>query len=122
MSISDYAELKILDHLSGRVLWAKPNNVYVKLHIGDPGEDGTGFPAVNTTRVLVGWNAAASGAISSNAALTWSTITTAETYSHWSLWDDPSGGNCLWKGELSSPAAVTSGDSFQINTLTLGLN
>ena len=91
MSISNYAELKILDHTTGRAAWTAPSGVYLKLHTGDAGEDGT-----------------------ANAA--------TETYSHWSLWDASTSGNCLWTGALSSSAAVTAGDTFQITSLTLSLD
>jgi hypothetical protein len=124
MSISNYAELEILDHLTGRLAWTAPTTVYVKLHLGDPGEDCTLSPAADTRRVAVSWSAAASGAISSSATLTWTSVTTAETYSHWSLWDSagPTGGNPLWNGALASAAAVSVGDTFQITSLTLSLD
>ena len=91
MSISNYAELKILEHTTGKTAWTIPTNVYVKLHTGDPGEAAT-----------------------SNAA--------TETITHWSLWDASTAGNALWTGALSTSAAVTAGDTFQITTLTLSLD
>lgn len=122
MSISNYAELKILDHTTGRAAWTAPTNVYVKLHTGDAGEDGTANAASETTRKVVSWSAAASGSIGSSATLEWTNVSTTETYSHWSLWDNVSAGNCLWSGALSSSAAVTAGDTFQITALTLSLD
>ena len=122
MSISNYAELKILDHATGRAAWTAPTTVYVKLHLGDPGEDGTSNPAGETTRKSVAWNAAASGSIASSATLTWTNVSTTETYSHWSLWDNLTAGNCIWTGALSSSAAVTAGDTFEITSLTLSLD
>jgi len=38
------------------------------------------------------------------------------------LWDASTGGNALWSGALSSSAAVTAGDTFQITNLTLSLD
>lgn len=122
MSISNYAELKILDHATGRAAWTAPTTVYVKLHLGDPGEDGTSNPAAETTRKSVAWNAASSGSIASSATLTWTNVSTTETYSHWSLWDNLTAGNCIWTGALSSSAAVTAGDTFEITSLTLSLD
>ena len=40
MSISNYAELKILEHTTGKTAWTIPTNVYVKLHTADAGEAG----------------------------------------------------------------------------------
>lgn len=124
MSISNYAELKILEHTVGKTSWTMPTAVYVKLHTADAGEDGTTGAAANTSRQVIAFNTAASGAISSSATVTWSNVSTTETYTHWSLWDTagPTGGNCLWTGALSSSAAVTAGDTFQITSLTLSLD
>lgn len=122
MSISNYAELKILDHTTGRAAWTAPTTVYLKLHTGDPGEDGTSNAAAETSRQSVSWSAAASGSIGSSATVSWTNVSTTETYSHWSLWDNATTGNCLWTGSLSSSAAVTAGDTFQITSLTLSLD
>lgn len=122
MSISNYAELKILDHTTGRASWTAPTTVYLKLHTGDPGEDGTSNAATETTRQSVAFSAAASGSIGSSATVSWTNVSTTETYSHWSMWDASTAGNCLWTGSLSSNAAVTAGDTFQITSLTLSLD
>lgn len=120
MSISNYAELAFLDTLSGTSF--SVTNTYVKLHIGDAGEAGTTNAAANTSRQLASWSAAASGSKAISAAITWTNVSTTETYSHWSLWDNSTAGNCLWSGALSSSAAVTAGDTFQITALTLSLD
>ena len=122
MSISNYAELKILEHTTGKTAWTIPTNVYVKLHTADAGEAGTSSAATETTRKVAAWATASSGSIATSATLEWTNVAATETYSHWSLWDDVSAGNCLWAGALSSSAAVTAGDTFQITTLTLSLD
>jgi hypothetical protein len=122
MSISNYAELKILDHLTGRASWTAPSTVYIKLHTGDPGEEGTSNAATNTDRKSASWSAASSGSIATSATLEWTNVSTTETYSHWSAWDNSTAGNCLWTGALSASAAVTAGDTFQITSLTLSLD
>jgi hypothetical protein len=122
MSISNYAELKILEHTTGKTAWTIPSNVYVKLHTGDAGEDGTSNAAAETTRKVAAWATASSGAIATSATLEWTNVASTETYSHWSMWDALTSGNCLWTGALSSSAAVTAGDTFQITTLTLSLD
>jgi len=122
MSISNYAELKILEHTTGTTAWTIPSDVYVKLHTGDAGEDGTSNAASEATRKVASWAAASSGSIATDATLEWTNVAATETYSHWSLWDALTSGNCLWTGALSSSAAVTAGDTFQITTLTLSLD
>jgi hypothetical protein len=107
MSISNYAELKILEHTTGKTSWTMPATVYV---------------AVEDTRKSAAWATAASGAIATSATLEWTSVSTTETYSHWSMWDDLTAGNALWSGALSTSAAVTAGDTFQITSLTLSLD
>lgn len=120
MSISNYAENKLLDTLRAQSF--SVSNVYVKLHTGDPGEAGTSNAATETTREEVTFNAASSGSMASSATVEWTNVSTTETYSHFSLWDNSTAGNCLWTGALSSSAAVTAGDTFQITALTLTLD
>jgi len=122
MSISNYAENKILDHVTGEAAWTMPTTVYVKLHTGDPGETATSNAATETTRKAASWSAASSCSIATDATIEWTNVSTTETYSHWSLWDASSGGNALWTGALSASAAVTAGDTFQITSLTLSLD
>jgi hypothetical protein len=122
MSISNYAELKILEHTTGKTAWTIPSNVYVKLHTADAGEAGTTSAATETTRKVAAWATASSGAIATSATIEWTNVAATETYSHWSLWDAATAGNCLWTGALSSSAAVTAGDTFQITSLTLSLD
>jgi hypothetical protein len=122
MSISNYAELKLLDHVTGRAAFTIPSNVYLKLHTGDPGEDATNNAATETTRKQATWSAASSGAIATSATVEWTNVSTTETYTHWSMWDASTSGNPLWSGALSASAAVTAGDTFQITSLTLSLD
>ena len=120
MSISNYAELAFLDTLSGTSFSVA--GTYVKLHTGDPGEAGTSNAATNTSRQSASWSAASAGSKAISSAITWTNVSTTETYSHWSLWDNSTAGNCLWSGALSSSASVTAGDTFQITALTLSLD
>jgi hypothetical protein len=120
MSISNYGELALLNAVRG-VSFAAAGS-YLKLHTGDAGEDGTANPAANTSRQSVTFGAAASGAMASTSTPTWTNVPNTETYSHWSLWDASTGGNCLWTGAFTSSASVVSGDTFQITSLTLTLD
>ena len=122
MSISNYAELKILDHATGTASWTAPSGVYLKLHTGDPGEAGTSNAATEATRQQASFSAASSGSIALSATVTWTNVSTTETYSHWSMWDASTSGNCIWYGALSSSSSVTAGDTFQITALTLSLD
>lgn len=120
MSISNYAELALLDTLSGTSFSVA--TTYIKLHTGDPGETGVSNAATEATRKAVSWSAASSGSKAMSSAVTWTNVSTTEVYTHWSLWDSLTSGNCLWSGGLSSSASVTAGDTFQISSLTLTLD
>lgn len=120
MSISNYLENAYLDTLRNQSLAVAA--VYVKLHTGDPGEAGTSNAATETTRKLISFSAASGGSMSSSATVEWTNVAATETYTHFSLWDSLTTGNCLWSGALGSSAAVTAGDTFQITALSLTLD
>lgn len=121
MSISNYFENKLLDSL--RNVSAAVAAVYIKLHTGDPGEDCANNAAGETTRKQVTWSgAAASGQLQMSGTLSWTSVASTETYTHWSAWDNVSAGNPLWSGALGSSVAVTAGDNFDLTALTLSLD
>ena len=122
MTISNFLENELLDTLDGSGSAYSASATYLQLHIGDPGEDGTGNPAAETTRELVVFDVASGGSKSSSVTVEWTLVSNTETYSHWSLWDSSTGGNCLWYGALSANASVTAGDTFEITSLTLTLD
>lgn len=88
--------------------------VWVKLHTGDPGSAGTSNAATETTRKQASFSAASGRAITNDAAVEWTNVSTTETYTWISLWDASTGGNFLGRDDLSSSAAVTAGDTFRI--------
>lgn len=114
MSLSNFLETEILDHVFGGAAYTAPTNIYVKLHTGDPGEDGTGNAAGETTRQEVTFGAASAGVISNDGEVQWTTVSDAETYTHVSLWDHETAGNCLGSGALAESKVVSAGDTFTI--------
>jgi hypothetical protein len=123
MSVSNYLETKVMDALFNNVSPAAIQlaNRYLKLHTGDPGEDGTANAATETTRKSVTSAASANGVFTSTNDLTWTNVAASETYSHASVWDaaGPAGGNCLWTGALTASKAVNAGDTFTISAGSL---
>ena len=119
--MSDYLENAIGNALRGGgngSSFTAPAAVYVKLHTGDPGEAGTSNAATETTRKAVEFGAASSGVISLSNSPSWTNVAATETYSHISLWDNISAGNCLGAGALTSSVSVTAGDTFNLTALT----
>lgn len=105
---------KMLDAWGANTTYTANAAVYVKLHLGDPGAAGTTSPATETTRQEATFGAASSGALTNDAAIEWTGVSTSETYSHISLWTASSGGTFIGSDDLSSTAAVTAGDTFRI--------
>ena len=121
MSASNYLENAFANALRGGgngTSYTAPAAVYAKLHTGDPGEDGTSNAAGNTSRQAVEFGAASGGVISLTNSPSWTSVSTTETYSHISLWDNSTAGNCLGAGALSSSVSVTAGDTFNLTALT----
>lgn len=113
---------KILDHLRGGSAWSQPGGLYVKLHLGQPGADGTGSPSAVTTRAAVTFGAASAGAISiTGTNPSWS-MSATETVSHISVWDAATSGNFLWSAELTVAKSVGSGDTLTLNSCGLSLS
>ena len=120
MSISNYVETKVMDALFNNVspVAIQLASRYIKLHTGDPGEDGTANAAGETTRKSITGAASVNGVFTSAADLSWVAVSTTETITHVSLFDTvgPAGGNCLWSGALPGPKALTAGDTLTITT------
>jgi hypothetical protein len=103
-----------LNGLCRNVSWTQPAAFWVKLYLGDPGAAGTSNPAANTTRVQGTFSAASGGAITNSAALDWTNVPNAETYSHVGYWDASSAGTFLGSSALAVARLVAVGDNFSI--------
>lgn len=116
-SFSNYLELKILDHITGKAAYSMPT-VYVALSTADPLDTGLGIaePVGNNyarkATSASDWNSAASGSISNSSDIAfneasgdWGEIT------HFALFDNLTSGNMLAHGELTVHKTVLSGDT-----------
>ena len=116
-AMSNYLELKFLDHFTGRASTSAPSNVYVSLWTSDPTDAGSGNECSGTgyARQAITWNAASGGAIT-NAAIvdfpaaggSWSTLT------HFGIHDAATSGNLLFHGALSASKAIATNDIMRI--------
>ncbi len=107
----------MLNALCRSTAWTEPDAVWVKLHVGDPGANGTANAATETDRVQATFGSVASGgAISNTSALEWTNVAGTEDYTHYSAWDASTSGNFLFSGTVTANAVVT-GDTF---TLAIG--
>lgn len=115
--ISSYLADAWLDALGNNSSFAV-TTVYVKLHVGDPGADGTANPATETTRKAASFDAASSGVLASDDDITWTNIAGSQDATHFTAWDNVSAGNFLFSGTITANA-YTAGDTFTISSGSL---
>jgi len=113
-ALTNYAEDKLNDHLLGTTAFTVPTNVYVKMHLGDPGEDATGNAAAETTRKVMSFAASSGGSASTDAAISWTGLAATETWTHFSIWDAVTAGNPLLYGALDASVPVTAAGAATI--------
>jgi hypothetical protein len=124
MSISDYYENKILDHMLRGTEFTPPSTVYVSLHTADPGETGANeLTGGGYSRKAVTFNAPSGGSMTNSADIDFPNMPAA-TITHVGLWDAASAGNFLWGGALTASKTTNSGDTFRIpaGQLTVSLD
>lgn len=127
MSLSNYAENAILDHVFGPTPLAAPAGRYVSLHSADPGETGASELATANgyARQAAAFDAAAAGVTQNNGAVTFTNTGSAwSAATHFGVWDAVSGGNFLGGGALAAPKTIGAGDTgtFADASLTIALD
>jgi hypothetical protein len=123
-AFSDAVKNKMLDAVTGRATYTAEAAVFVQLHVGSPGAAGTANVAGHTTRVAATFGSAPSaGSISNTVAVSFTSLTTAETQTHVSLWSASSGGTFLGADDLPVSKTVAVGDThtIAIGALTLSV-
>ena len=115
----------MLNALLNQTNWTAPTVMHMQLHIGDPGAAGTANAASNTTRqnVTNSFPTTATGTVSNDVAISWTSVPASEDYTHFSLWSAGSGGTFFASGTITANA-VTTGDTFTaaIGAATVTLN
>ncbi len=119
--VSSYLANSWLDAVGNNTSYAVAQ-VYVKLHVGDPGANGTSNAATETTRKAASFAAASSGSLASDADISWTNIAGSQDATHFTAWDNISAGNFLFSGTVTANA-YTAGDTFTIasGSLTVSL-
>jgi len=119
--LSSYLANKFLDAVGNATAYSAAN-VFVKLHIGDPGANGTGNAATETTRQSVSFGAASGGGLTSDANVSWTNIAGSEDATFFTAWDNATTGNFLFSGAITGNP-YTAGDTFTIpsGSLTVSL-
>lgn len=93
---------------------AIPSTLYVQIHTGDPGPDGTDNVATLDTRQAITRTTAVDGYAESDALVEWLNAPATEDATHVSLWSAASAGTAWLAGELDpSPVSIETG--FNVN-------
>lgn len=104
----------ILNAFGNNTTWTAGATLFVKLHTGFPGSAGTSNAAGNTSQQSLSFGNSSGGTMTNDVALTWTSVSTSETYSHFSIWSTSNtSGTCYATGSVSA-SAVTAGDTFTI--------
>ena len=133
MSLSNYAENELLDHLLGKGTrdFTSPAVLAVALASAISGTDGatvTEFANSNNySRTAVTFGAASSGSATNSGDVTFPTATGNQgTCTHIAVYDNLTygAGNLLFYGALTASKTIDTGDTFEIkiNNLTVNLD
>ena len=114
-AFSDVVKNKMLDAVTGRATYTAEAGCWIKLHTGSPGASGKSNPATHTTRVQAAFaDAPSAGAISNTTAISFTSLSADETFTHVSMWSASSGGTFLGADDLPAPKAMNTGDTLTI--------
>ena len=126
-AMSDYLELKFLDHFTGTASTSAPSAVYLGLATASLQDDasGTELTGNNYSRKAITFASASSGSIASNSAVEFDPATGSwGAVSHWGIFDASSSGNLLFHGSFTSAKTIASGDILKVasGALTITAN
>ena len=119
--LSTYLANAFLDSVGNATAFSV-STAYVKLHVADPGANGTANAATETTRKSVSFSAASVGLLTSDAAITWTNIAGSQDATYFTAWDSLTTGNFLFSGTITGNP-YTAGDTYTIpsGSLTVSL-
>ena len=123
--MSDYLELKFLDHFTGRASTTAPSAVYLGLAVGSIADNagGTELSGSNYSRKAITFAVASGGAISSNASVEFDPATGSwGTVAYWGIWDASTSGNLLFHGAFTASKAIASGDILKVASGSLTIS
>ena len=110
---------KWLDML-GASAFTAPVGSFAQPHTADPGAAGTNLPFTNvsTQRSSITYSAASAGSKAQTNTPTWA-VTGSGTVSHIAVFDAASAGNFLFSAAVTTPKAVTNGDTLNLTSLSI---
>ena len=132
-AFSNYLEQKLVEYLKGTAMPTAPGTTYIEMWASAGNDTASNVGVVTSlSRVAVAGSAwtTATGtdgngdfhSITNIASVVITTSATATaTVSAFGVYDDPTAGNLLWWGTLSSPKTLTVADELKFNASNLAL-
>jgi hypothetical protein len=117
MSISNQWEIEILDHIFNNAAAPAVATAWISLHDGAAGETGANeVTGGGYARLAGAFGAAAAGAVSNTASLTWTNMPacTVQSVGVWISSTATASANFIWGGALTTNKVVGAGDTFKI--------
>jgi len=117
MSITDYYEGKIIEHMLRNQAFTPPATIYLALYTVAPTDTGGGTEVSGGgyARQSFTLTAATAGSTSNSADIVFPTATADwGTIVAVGIFDAATAGNLLWYGNLSTSKTVLNGDTFKI--------
>ena len=117
-NFTNHGALETLKWVLAQTPGVPPTDLWIKLHIGDPGPDGTGNPALNDERKLIEMGTAINIGVDGRAQaasidnVSWPSVPADETYSHISIWDAETLGAVWYYDAMLASVPVTTGGAF----------
>jgi len=117
-AMSNYLELKVLDHALGTTAYTMPAPVYVGLATNSLGDDnsGTEVSAAGYTRKPITFNSAATGSTTNDSVVEFDpALANWGSVSHFGIFDAANGGNLLIHGAFQVSKTIETGDILRIS-------
>lgn len=122
-NLSDYLELKLLDHFLGTTSYTKPTTVYLALYAVAPTDStaGTEVSGGSYARKTVAFNAAASGSTTNTSDIDFNGMP-ACTVVAIAVTDALTAGNILVYGPLTANKSLDAGDILRVSAGDLSIS
>lgn len=121
-NLSNYLEMKLLDHFLGTAPFTMPTGVYVALYTTNPNEDNSGNEVTTTaypsySRIAATFTPADATGASNSTLLTWQYDGASDlAVSHFGLLDAATGGNLLVYGQLTQAKTLSNTDKLELQS------
>lgn len=122
MSISNYLEAALLNHVLRNSAYTSPTTVYLSCHTANPAETGANeVTGGSYARQAIAFDAPVGNVVSNSAQIEFTGMP-ATTVTHLALWDAASAGNCLWDGAMAASRTLEAGDTLRFAAGTVDVD